>query len=496
MAYSISAVSGATGYNWSVPAGATVASGQSTPSITVDWGTASSGLVTVTPTNSCFSGGANNLSVTVNTGASVSSSPTNLTVCAGSTASFSAAASGSPAPTVQWQVSTDGGSTWTNIGGATATTYSFTAGLPDTGSQYQAVFSNSCGTATTTAATLTVQPGVVGVSPSNWDFGAVATGASVSISFTVTNTGCGQLSGTATSPVPFAVVSGSPFTLPGFGATNLQVSFTPATVGFFTNDLIVTSDGGVATNQVTGAGALEVLAQFSASPSNGLAPLQVVFTDTSTGTITNRSWDFGDGTTTNTTGTVLTNTYAAGIYTVTLVVSGPLGAGTNSQTNAVVVTAYPPGDVNGDTHVTSADSLLINQVLVGLRSSNSVVFATAGYANGDVNQNGTVSAADSLLINQVIVGLRAYVVTKIVPSVRTNTVPTAVTIYGFGFPTNTVSGVTLGPPINLTLSNVVVLSKERITALVPAGGGIGTGTVSVAASPSNGVTSFGHFINQ
>ena len=131
-----------------------------------------------------------------------------------------------------------------------------------------------------------------------------------------------------------------------------------------------------------------------------------------------------------------------------------------------------------------------------MRSSNSVVFATTGYANGDVNGDGRPTSADSLVINQVVAGVRTYVVTKIVPGVRTNSVPTLVSIYGMGFPTNTVSAVTIGSPVNLVLSNVVVISKERINALVPAGGGIGTGTVSVTATPSNHVTSFGRFINQ
>jgi hypothetical protein len=56
--------------------------------------------------------------------------------------------------------------------------------------------------------------------------------------------------------------------------------------------------------------------------------------------------------------------------------------------------------------------------------------------------------------------------------------------------------VTIGSPVNLTLSNVVAISAEQITALVPAGGGLGTGTVNVLATPTNGVISFGRFINQ
>ncbi|HEU4387635.1 MAG TPA: proprotein convertase P-domain-containing protein, partial [Blastocatellia bacterium] len=86
----------------------------------------------------------------------VTTDPVNQSVCAGSTATFTAGASGSPAPTVQWQVSTDGGTTFNNIGGATSTTLSFTATAPQNGNKYRAAFTNTCGSATSTAATLTL----------------------------------------------------------------------------------------------------------------------------------------------------------------------------------------------------------------------------------------------------------------------------------------------------------------------------------------------------
>ncbi len=82
--------------------------------------------------------------------------PTNQTVTAGQTATFTAAATGSPTPTVQWQMSTAGSGTFSNVSGATSTTLSFTTALSQNGNQYRAVFTNSAGTATTTAATLTV----------------------------------------------------------------------------------------------------------------------------------------------------------------------------------------------------------------------------------------------------------------------------------------------------------------------------------------------------
>ena len=88
--------------------------------------------------------------------AAVTAQPAPTTVATGSTYSFTAAGSGAPAPTVQWQRSDDDGTTFADITGATSTTYSATASITDSGAQFRAVFTNSTGTATTTAATLTV----------------------------------------------------------------------------------------------------------------------------------------------------------------------------------------------------------------------------------------------------------------------------------------------------------------------------------------------------
>ncbi|MFO0178972.1 MAG: beta strand repeat-containing protein [Planctomyces sp.] len=91
------------------------------------------------------------------TAPAITQNPSSQTVVAGNTATLTATASGSPSPTVQWQVSTNSGTSWSNISGATSTTYSFTAAAGDNGKQYRAVFTNTAGSATSTAATLTVQ---------------------------------------------------------------------------------------------------------------------------------------------------------------------------------------------------------------------------------------------------------------------------------------------------------------------------------------------------
>ena len=90
----------------------------------------------------------------------VTLNPSNATTTAGDPVTFTVAATGSPVLTVQWQVSTDGGLTWTNITGnasATTTTLSFYASSSQNGYKYRAVFTNSAGIATTLVATLTVE---------------------------------------------------------------------------------------------------------------------------------------------------------------------------------------------------------------------------------------------------------------------------------------------------------------------------------------------------
>ena len=83
--------------------------------------------------------------------------PLSTTVTEGETAKFHSTAHGNPAPTVQWEVSTNGGSTFTPIEGATSTSLAFTATPEKDGYKYRAVWKNTAGTTTSNVATLTVQ---------------------------------------------------------------------------------------------------------------------------------------------------------------------------------------------------------------------------------------------------------------------------------------------------------------------------------------------------
>ena len=86
----------------------------------------------------------------------ITTPPSHQTLTAGGTARFRAEAVGRPAPVVQWQVSTNGGASFSDLTGATLPTYTFTATAADTGKQFRAVFTNSSGSATSSAAMLDV----------------------------------------------------------------------------------------------------------------------------------------------------------------------------------------------------------------------------------------------------------------------------------------------------------------------------------------------------
>jgi hypothetical protein len=85
-------------------------------------------------------------------------SPKSTSVTAGSPVTFTASATGIPNPSVQWEISTNGGTTFNVIPGATSTTYSFTATLGENGDEYEAIFTNPQTYAITAPATLMVTP--------------------------------------------------------------------------------------------------------------------------------------------------------------------------------------------------------------------------------------------------------------------------------------------------------------------------------------------------
>ena len=85
-------------------------------------------------------------------------------------------------------------------------------------------------------------------------FGNVMVGSTADRVFTIQNTRTGSVSGTASASGAFRVVSGSPFTLPGSGSTQVTVRFTPTSVATSTTSVSFAADGDSVSRSVTGTG--------------------------------------------------------------------------------------------------------------------------------------------------------------------------------------------------------------------------------------------------
>jgi len=124
----------------------------------------------------------------------------------------------------------------------------------------------------------------------------------------------------------------------GVTCTLESPTHTYTTAGVCTVVLMVSGPGGIDTLIRTSYITVyaPVQAGFIASPTSGVAPLTVVFTNTSTGDYTASLWDFGDGMTSTLESS--THTYmVAGVYTVTLTVSGPGGSDTETKAEYITV---------------------------------------------------------------------------------------------------------------------------------------------------------------
>src|SRR5205823_10551874 len=116
------------------------------------------------------------------------------------------------------------------------------------GGSYTALITNLSGSVTSAVANLTVLSPPV-VTPLTLDFGVVAPGRTAQASLLLSNANTAALDGSASvTPGLFSVVSGTPFHLNASDQTNLNVSFSPAAPGQFSNVVVFASNGGGATN--------------------------------------------------------------------------------------------------------------------------------------------------------------------------------------------------------------------------------------------------------
>ncbi|MTK64045.1 MAG: PKD domain-containing protein [Methanobacterium sp.] len=129
-----------------------------------------------------------------------------------------------------------------------------------------------------------------------------------------------------------------------FGDGNTSTEQNPKhtfnTPGTYTVTLTITGPGGSSTETFTDYINVKwtvPVANFTVNATSGVAPLDVQFTDKSTGNVSSYSWNFGDGSTSTDKNTQ--HTYSVpGTYTVILTVNGP--GGITTQTKYITVN-YP-----------------------------------------------------------------------------------------------------------------------------------------------------------
>ena len=114
--------------------------------------------------------------------------------------------------------------------------------------------------------------------------------------------------------------------------------------GEFTVKLTVTNGAGSDTEVKTGLISADppgdCKANFNADKTSGFVPLEVQFTDISTGSPTSWQWEFGDGDISAVQNPV--HTYqTAGIYSVTLTISGACGSDVITRTNLITAESIP-----------------------------------------------------------------------------------------------------------------------------------------------------------
>jgi hypothetical protein len=215
-------------------------------------------------TGQCGTTTSNCVTLTVNTPPAITSQPSNISVCSGSNASFTVAATGSGLG-YQWELSTNGGSSWAPVGGATSPTITITGTtVGQNGHQYRCVVSGTCNPSqTSNAAVLTVNSSVtVTANPSNsticegtgTSFSAAASGTGLNYQWEVSTNGGSTWSNVVNNAnysgatTPTLTLTNTP---PAFNGYRYRCNITspPCTPGITTSALLTVNTFPVITAQ-------------------------------------------------------------------------------------------------------------------------------------------------------------------------------------------------------------------------------------------------------
>ena len=214
----------------------------------------------------------------------ITTQPVNQSVCAPATATFTAASS-TAGVTYQWQSGPSTSGPFTNIGGATAASYTTPATTAAmNGTVYHVIISTQCGTVTSSNATLTVNTAAaITAQPTNQ---SACTGNTATFSVTATGTG-------VTYQWQSATAVGGPYTnIPGAtAATYTTPAVTGATPTFYQVIVTTTTCAGTVTSGVAQL-TISTTTAIGTQPTSQTvcAPAAATFTVAATGTGITYQW--------------------------------------------------------------------------------------------------------------------------------------------------------------------------------------------------------------
>jgi hypothetical protein len=270
---------------------------------------------------------------------SITTQPASQTVVASQTATFRVTASGTAPLSYQWRKN------GTAISGATSSGYTTPATTSaDSGSQFTVAVSNSIGTVTSNAATLTVQAaGQLTASASNLNYGNITVGSSSLLSVTLTNKGTSSvaISNVTLSGAGLSIVGvSSGLILAAGNSAVLNVTFAPSSSGTLngsvtigsnaTNPTVTISLSGIAVQQASHSVTL-----LLAANSSNVAGLNVLRSSVSGGPYTKLNFPIITSMTYTDSTVVANQTY---FYVATSVDSAGNETGYSNEVSATIPT--------------------------------------------------------------------------------------------------------------------------------------------------------------
>ncbi len=328
--YTITAVTFATSYNWTVPPGATITANTGT-SITVTLGT-NPGNITVTAQNACGTSAASTLAVTLGTTPSAPGIITGpATPCASSTGNVYTIASVAGATTYTWSV--PAGAT---ITAGTGTT-SITVTMGTTNGNITVTAGNACGTSGSSPA-LAITLSSIPATP-----GIISGTASYCNQYSTTNHVYTIVAVPGATTYNWTVPAGVGTITAGAGTTSITITLGAS---YFTGNITVTAQNACGTSAasslavtINGTPSVPTVPSGSTTPSTSAS---FVYTTTAIANATTYTWStsntnlatvsLGQGTTSVT----ILNTATAGTYTICVTAGNACGT---SATSCLTVTS-------------------------------------------------------------------------------------------------------------------------------------------------------------